>query len=70
VERRTCSDDRRGQTAVLTDAGRSAQAAAAPGHVAEVRLRLFDHLSPEQLRDLEAICNTVIAGAEQAREAR
>ncbi len=49
VERHQCESDRRGQFAVITDAGLAALRAAAPGHVAEVRAKVFDHLTPEQV---------------------
>lgn len=62
VERRQCPTDRRGQVAVITPQGSSAQHAAAPGHVAEVRRRLFDRLTPSQVDQLGEICRAVIAG--------
>jgi len=62
VERRACPTDGRGQMAVLTDAGRAVQASAAVGHVAEVRARLFDRLSREQVRQLREICDAVVEG--------
>lgn len=55
VQRRDCPTDRRGQFAVLTDAGFAALAAAAPGHVAGVRRYLFDALSPAQVDQLRRI---------------
>ena len=55
VERVACSTDRRGQYAVLTDAGMAALDAAAPTHVAGVRAHLFDRLTPEQVAQLRAI---------------
>ncbi|HVA20816.1 MAG TPA: MarR family winged helix-turn-helix transcriptional regulator [Candidatus Micrarchaeia archaeon] len=62
ARRRACPDDGRGQLAVLTEAGSAALAAAAPGHVAEVRRRVFDRLSPEQVAQLRAIAETVGSG--------
>ena len=64
VERRACPTDGRGQIAVITEAGRAAQAAAAVGHVAEVRARLFDQLTSEQVGQLREICDAVVAGFE------
>ena len=64
VRRRSCPDDRRGQTALITAAGRRAQVAAAPGHVAEVRTRLFDHLSADQVAQLTSICTAIIEAAD------
>ena len=48
--------------ATLTEAGFAALAAAAPGHVRAVREHLFDRLSCEQVRQLQAICRSVLAG--------
>ncbi|GGO79370.1 MarR family winged helix-turn-helix transcriptional regulator [Nonomuraea cavernae] len=59
VRRDRCPEDRRGNIAVLTDDGFAAIAAAAPGHVAEVRRSLFDVLTPDQVRALDEICATV-----------
>ncbi|MGI5268356.1 MarR family winged helix-turn-helix transcriptional regulator [Nonomuraea sp. CA-218870] len=59
VRRDRCPEDRRGNVAVLTDAGFAALEEAAPGHVEEVRRVLFDVLTPEQVRDLHEICATV-----------
>ncbi|MEV0351734.1 MarR family transcriptional regulator [Nonomuraea sp. NPDC050680] len=59
VRRRPCEADRRGSFAALTDEGFAALAAAAPGHVAEVRRSLFDILTPEQLGQLAEICAAV-----------
>ncbi|CAA9353445.1 MAG: Transcriptional regulator, MarR family [uncultured Frankineae bacterium] len=61
VERRPCPDDRRGQVAHLKDAGRRALEAAAPGHVAEVRRRVFDHLSREQVLQLRTLAERLLA---------
>jgi DNA-binding MarR family transcriptional regulator len=52
VDRHGSGDDRRGATVELTDAGRAALAAAAPGHVELVRSVVFDGLSAAQLRAL------------------
>ncbi|HWG94121.1 MAG TPA: helix-turn-helix domain-containing protein [Mycobacteriales bacterium] len=52
VERRRCDDDGRGALAALTAAGRAVLAAAAPGHVAEVRRRVLEPLSREQVAAL------------------
>jgi hypothetical protein len=45
---------------VLTDAGFAALAAAAPSHVESVRRHLFDQLSPEQVKQLHDICETLL----------
>jgi DNA-binding MarR family transcriptional regulator len=61
VRRRSSTDDRRGQLAVLTAAGRAALEAAAPGHVGEVRRRVFDRLTASQVRQLREICEILSA---------
>ena len=61
VLRRECPTDRRGQIAQLTDDGFAALAAAAPGHVEQVRKLLIDVLTPEQLRHLGEISASIIA---------
>jgi DNA-binding MarR family transcriptional regulator len=66
VRRRACPDDGRGQAAHITAAGKRVQAAAAPGHVAEVRARVFDHLSAEQVAQLAAICTAIVDGPDVA----
>jgi DNA-binding MarR family transcriptional regulator len=53
--RTECPTDRRGQLATLTDAGLDALAAAAAGHVEEVRRQLFDQLTAEQVSRLGEI---------------
>ncbi|MDQ1541715.1 MAG: hypothetical protein QOH29_2441 [Actinomycetota bacterium] len=76
IRRETCPTDRRGQLAVLTDAGFAALEAAAPGHVEGVRSHLFDVLTPEQVGQLGEISKAVVDGlrplcaeAERAAEA-
>ena len=57
VRRNACPTDRRGQIAELTEAGMAVLRGAAPGHVAEVRRLVFDHLTDDdvvRLRDLTA----------------
>lgn len=55
VERVACATDRRGQYAVLTEAGLEALRAATPTHVTGVREHLFDRLTPEQVEQLRVI---------------
>ena len=62
VRREQCPTDRRGQLAVLEPAGRKVLEEKAPGHVAEVRSRLFDRLTPEQVAQLRVICETILDG--------
>jgi DNA-binding MarR family transcriptional regulator len=69
VERVACPTDRRGQVAVLTEAGLEALQAAAPTHVAGVRRHLFDRLTPEQVAQLRAIGEAIarpLMSAEQS----
>jgi len=60
MQRSTCPEDRRGQLAVLTEAGFAVLAYAAPGHVEAVRAALFDPLSPTQVTQLRAIGETIV----------
>jgi DNA-binding MarR family transcriptional regulator len=60
VRREACPSDRRGSLAVLTDEGFAALETAAPMHVESVRQHLFDLLSPEQLRNLQEIEETLL----------
>jgi DNA-binding MarR family transcriptional regulator len=52
VRREQCLDDRRGQLAIMTDAGFAALVAAAPTHVRGVREHLVDKLTPEEFAEL------------------
>src|SRR6202008_2624077 len=61
VRRVDCPTDRRGQVAELTDEGYAALAAAAPGHVEQVRESLFDGLATGQVAQLKAIGDTMAA---------
>ena len=61
IERRRCLDDKRGYLAVLTDAGFDVLTMASPGHVESVRTVLFDALSHEQVGQLKAISDAVVA---------
>ncbi|KND30208.1 MarR family winged helix-turn-helix transcriptional regulator [Streptomyces acidiscabies] len=62
VRREDSPGDKRVQLAVLTEAGVTALAEAAPGHVALVRTTLFDRLTPEQTRAFGEACAIVLAG--------
>jgi DNA-binding MarR family transcriptional regulator len=62
VRREGSPGDKRGQLAVLTDAGKTVLEHAAPGHVATVRAVVFDRLNPEQVRALGEICETILGG--------
>ncbi|GGS50773.1 transcriptional regulator [Planobispora rosea] len=54
VSRETCSDDRRGTFAVLTEHGWETIQKVAPHHVANVREHFIDLLTDDQLHELEA----------------
>jgi DNA-binding MarR family transcriptional regulator len=69
VVRRPSDADRRGWVCELTDAGFTALAAAAPGHVTTVRQHLFDVLTPEQLETLRDIGHAISAGLRTECEA-
>ena len=60
VARDACSDDGRGATVVLTDAGRRALEQAAPRHLDSVRRHLIDLLTPAEIDALAAITTKVI----------
>jgi DNA-binding MarR family transcriptional regulator len=62
IVRSQCPDDRRGTLATLTEQGRRVLEEAAPGHVQTVRRHLFDRLTPEQVRQLGDILDTVLDG--------
>jgi len=62
VRRRDCPTDKRGSFAMLTDEGFAALESAAPGHVTEVRERLFDQLTPEQVEQLGEISRAIQHG--------
>jgi DNA-binding MarR family transcriptional regulator len=61
VLREDCGSDRRGAYIALTDVGRTALEAAAPGHVEHVRSRVFDVLSASQVEALGEICTALLA---------
>jgi DNA-binding MarR family transcriptional regulator len=62
VQRSACATDKRGQIARLTDAGVAVLQATAPGHVAEVRRLVFDHLSPDDVDRLREITAKILPG--------
>jgi DNA-binding MarR family transcriptional regulator len=69
VQRTDCATDRRGQVCQLTDQGMAVLAAAAPGHVGQVRRSLIDRLTPEQVEQLHAISQAIVDGADGDRPA-
>jgi DNA-binding MarR family transcriptional regulator len=60
VRRERVTEDRRGNLAVLTDAGWDVVARVAPGHVAAVREGLFAALTPAQTEALEDALSAVL----------
>ncbi|MFF9274171.1 MarR family winged helix-turn-helix transcriptional regulator [Streptomyces griseosporeus] len=70
VRRESCRWDKRGSIAVLTDEGMAEVERAAPGHVETVRAALFDHLSEEQVGQLEEICGRIARALEGEGGAR
>lgn len=62
VAKEPCAEDRRGSFVAITDEGRAAIAAAAPGHVAAVRELFVDRLTPTQLATVARVADTVLAG--------
>jgi len=64
VTRQECDDDGRGAYVVITDVGRSAISAAAPGHVEAVRRQFFDHLTPAQVSTIEVVGTQVLTHLE------
>jgi DNA-binding MarR family transcriptional regulator len=66
VARFPCPEDRRATNARLTDAGWSKVQQAAPGHVATVRRNVIDALSDEQIGQLAAIGDVLLARLDPA----
>ena len=64
VERHPCATDRRVQYARLTDEGMHALEQAAPGHVAEVRRTVIDHLNRKDLADLRRVAGKIASSLE------
>jgi DNA-binding MarR family transcriptional regulator len=61
IERTPCAEDRRATNASLTDAGWQKVVATAPGHVNNVREHVIDLLTAEQVAQLEAISDALLA---------
>jgi DNA-binding MarR family transcriptional regulator len=62
VRREECTVDGRGAFIALTDAGRAAIEAAAPGHVEAVRRLFFDRLTGQQVAALNRISANILSG--------
>ncbi|MEU8175796.1 MarR family transcriptional regulator [Microbispora hainanensis] len=60
VRREECADDGRGAYVVITEEGRRAITAAAPGHVETVRGLFFDGLTRDQVTALERLATDVL----------
>jgi DNA-binding MarR family transcriptional regulator len=60
VRRERATEDRRGNLAVLTAAGRDVVARVAPGHVTAVRDYFFGALTPQQTRQLGEALDAVL----------
>jgi DNA-binding MarR family transcriptional regulator len=61
VRRDRTPEDGRGWLATLTDSGYAKIVASAPGHVEEVRRRVFDGLTADQVVQLEQIMSTLLS---------
>ncbi|MGH3921606.1 MAG: MarR family winged helix-turn-helix transcriptional regulator [Pseudonocardiaceae bacterium] len=68
IRREGCTDDGRGAFIVLTDHGRRAIEAAAPGHVDAVRRLFLDGLTPEQITLLGQLSTQVLARLDPSTE--
>lgn len=64
VAKEKCDADRRGAFVVITDHGRAVLAAAAPGHVRDVRQLFIDRLTPDQLDAIGDAAEAVLASFE------
>lgn len=60
VRRSACPTDKRGQVARLTDEGWAFLRGAAPGHAAEVRRLVFDHLTDDDVTRLREITAKIL----------
>lgn len=67
VVRSECSDDRRGAFIAVTAAGRAAIERAAPGHVRAVRRLFFDVLAAEEVSDIGASLQKLLASTDFAQ---
>lgn len=68
VARRKCPTDQRGLLIAITEKGRAAIEAAAPGHAATVRRTFVDQLTAAQLRVLAQASDRVIRACEADRD--
>lgn len=68
VVKEECSEDARGAMVRLTECGRAAMRAAAPGHVAAVRQYFMDVLTPEEVAMLDSLLRRVHAGLPKGQD--
>ena len=67
VRRIPAPGDRRGQIAILTDAGFDRLVEVAPSHAETVRSIMFDPLSTEQLAHFADLCDTILKGMDSGQ---
>ncbi len=60
VERVSCESDRRGQWALLTDAGRARLREASPVHLRGVATHFLDRIPPDELHGLQSTLERVL----------
>lgn len=70
VTRRPCPTNRRRQFATLTDDGFAVLERVAPTHVTEVRRRVFDHLTGDQVEQLRSLATVLSAALDDEHPAR
>jgi len=68
VQRLQCPDERRATLAKITDEGLATLVASAPGHVAEVRYRVFDLLDGNDVDALEHVCSKILTRLDNPAE--
>lgn len=68
VHRMRHPQDGRVQLAVLTDAGYAKVVESAPGHAEAVQQLVFDALSPVQIRQLDRVCEALLAQLQHLRQ--
>ncbi|MGO3885176.1 MAG: MarR family winged helix-turn-helix transcriptional regulator [Mycetocola sp.] len=66
VTKATCPDDGRSTFAILTEEGMELVVSAAPGHVNEVRSRVFDALTAEQRDALSVALDQILSTLDPA----
>jgi DNA-binding MarR family transcriptional regulator len=64
VERHPDPADGRGQLVTITAFGEQRIQEIAPRHIADVRAQVFDHLTDEQVAQLQEICDALLAGVD------